>query len=78
MGSYFTMVACVFRGLGEFLLHLLWLAISEGLTVDFFRSEIQMIRAKVNEHSDGPESPKTEKFPDYVSLHPPHSQNVNY
>lgn len=53
----------------EFLFHLLWLAIVEGLTVEFLISEIQMVRNKANEHSDDePESPKTENFPEYVSL----------
>lgn len=57
----------IMMSFGEFLFHLLWLAMVEGLTVDFLLSEIQMVRAKVNEHSDKPESPKTEKFPEYVS-----------
>lgn len=68
MGFNFNMMVSIFMGFGEFLFHLLWLAIAEGLTIEFFQSEIQMIRSKVNEHSHEPESPVT-KFPEYVSFH---------
>lgn len=77
MGESLNMIGSMIKGLGEFLFHLLWLAIAEGLTVEFLRSEIQMIRAKVGEHSEEhldehsnePGSPKTEKFPEYVNTH---------
>lgn len=76
MGSTINMVGSMIRGFGEFLFHLLWLAIAEGLTVEFLRSEIQMIRAKVREHSEEHfgehsqlETPQTEKFPEYVNIH---------
>lgn len=56
----------------EFLFHLLWLAIVEGLTVEFLISEIQMVRTQSDEHlDDEPESPKTETFPEYVNLTSP-------
>lgn len=73
MGSTFNMAMSIVKDFAEFLFHLLWLAIAEGLTVEFLRSEIQMIRAKINEHSDelDPPSPITEKFPAYVSSHHP-------
>lgn len=69
MGSSFNMILSIFKGFGEFLFHLLWLAIAQGLTVESLQSEIEMIQAKVDEHSDEPDSPETEKFPEYVNLH---------
>lgn len=73
-------VVYIVSGFGEFLFNLLWLAIAEGLTVEFFRSEIQLIHENINEHydergsparddeySDEPNIQVTEKFPEYVS-----------
>lgn len=48
----------VIMSFGEFLFHLLWLAIVEGLTVEFLLSEIRMVREKVKEHSDKEHSDK--------------------
>lgn len=79
MGFNFKIMVSIFRSFGEFLFHLLWLAVAEGLTVEFLRQEIQMIRAKVDEHSaDEPESPQTEKFPEYVSSHHIHCQRLDH
>lgn len=69
MGFSFNMILSIFKVFGEFLFNLLWLAIAQGLTVEFLQSEIQMIQAKVDEHSDEPNSPETESFPEYVNLH---------
>lgn len=69
----------IIMSFGEFLFHLLWLAIVEGLTVEFLLSEIRMVRAKVNEHSDTAEnSPVTEKFPEYVNFHHLRYQQLNH
>lgn len=80
MGSTFNMTMSIVRYFAEFLFHLLWLAIAEGLSVEFLRSEIQMIRAKINEQSDelDPPSTKTEKFPAYVSFHHPPCYQLKY
>lgn len=74
MGYNSKIMVSILRSFGEFLFHLLWLAIVEGLTVEFLESQIHMIRAKVDEHSDEPESPQTEKFPEYVSFYHLHCQ----
>ena len=75
------------RSFGEFLFHLLWLAIAEGLTVEFLRSEIQIVRSQIDKHvkedsdepelSESPDSPETEKFPEYVKFHQLHGQQFN-
>lgn len=63
------MILSIFKEVAEFSFHLLWLAIVQELTVESIQSEIEMIQAKVDEHSDEPDSPETEKFPEYVNLH---------
>lgn len=75
MGSNFNMMISIFRSFGEFLFHLLWLAIAEGINVEFLRSEIQTIR---DERLEELESPQTEKFPEYVSFHHLPCQRLNH
>lgn len=60
----------IFKSFGQFLFHLLWLAIAEGLTVEFLVIEISAVREKISELRHEEEehinSTTIEKFPDYV------------